>query len=261
MLLRCFVYFYAKATLFGRSSLSNVITGFVPDKALCFLAILLAHCVNVCAIASESVALLDQLESLHSENHIRVEGLDKIQNDLVVKPAGNPAQQIKALLSGYNHIVIQDKRGKIERVVILNKKSVKSQNRIVLPAKREGSHFTVEVALSGDGRLWQDTVMVIDTGADLVVLPESMIEPLGLAGGTFTQATMQTANGETVAKIGRLKELKIGGETVENVETAFVPDRLLGESKLLGMSLLGRFRFDIDDKNQLITLMRKPSDL
>lgn len=260
MLLRCFTFFSANATFFDRLRRSNVITGRVPVKILGFLAVLLVQSANVCQ-AVESLELLDQLESLQNENHIRIEGLDKIQNHLVAKPAGNPAQQIKELLAGYNHVVIRDKRGKIERIVILTQKSATTQSRIVLPAKMEGSHFTVEVALSGDGRLWQNTVMVLDTGADLIVLPESMIEPLGLSGNAFTQATMQTANGSALAKIGRLKEVKFGGETVENVEAAFVPDRLLGQSKLLGMSLLGRFRFDIDDKNQLITLMRKPSDL
>ncbi|HAJ80627.1 MAG TPA: TIGR02281 family clan AA aspartic protease, partial [Fibrobacteres bacterium] len=49
----------------------------------------------------------------------------------------------------------------------------------------------------------------------------------------------------------------IAGETVENVEVAFIPDSLLGKNSLLGMSVLGRYQINIDDKTQLITLFKK----
>jgi clan AA aspartic protease (TIGR02281 family) len=99
--------------------------------------------------------------------------------------------------------------------------------------------------------------MLIDTGADLVVLPESMIAPLGLSESQFTLQKMQTANGLSDAKIGVLQELKIAGETVFNVEVAFVADRLLGDTRLLGMSVLGRYQMAIDDNLQAITLIKK----
>jgi len=38
---------------------------------------------------------------------------------------------------------------------------------------------------------------------------------------------------------------------------AFIADQLLGENKLLGMSVLGRYQLNIDDNNQLITLIKK----
>jgi clan AA aspartic protease (TIGR02281 family) len=115
----------------------------------------------------------------------------------------------------------------------------------------------VSVAISGNGSIWQTLDMIIDTGADLVVLPESMINQLGLADSTFTRQKMQTANGMTEAKIGMLQELRIAGETLENVEAAFIPDSLLGKNRLLGMSVLGRYQINIDDKSQLITLFKK----
>ncbi|MDD1629709.1 MAG: TIGR02281 family clan AA aspartic protease, partial [Methylococcaceae bacterium] len=59
------------------------------------------------------------------------------------------------------------------------------------------------------------------------------------------------------AKIGKLQELRIAGETIENVEVAFIPDSLLGKNSLLGMSVLGRYQINIDDKTQLITLFKK----
>ena len=45
----------------------------------------------------------------------------------------------------------------------------------------------VSVAISGNGSIWQTLDMIIDTGADLVVLPESMIAQLGLADSAFTR--------------------------------------------------------------------------
>ncbi|MBK8815317.1 MAG: aspartyl protease family protein [Methylococcaceae bacterium] len=169
---------------------------------LCFFMAAL-NCFNAFAQNEEtSVDLLSQIESLQTQSGIQIEGIDKIQNDVKAKTYGNSEQQIKQLFAAYNHIAIRNKKGIIERIVILNKKPPKKESRIVLPTKRQGSHFTVEVAVSGDGRLWQDAVMVLDTGADLVVLPESMIESIGLADSRFTQAKMQTANGEADAKIG-----------------------------------------------------------
>jgi aspartyl protease family protein len=227
-------------------------------KFLCACSLMLIVLNALAENTDKSENLLTQIQSLQNQTGIQIEGLDKIQNDIKASSNGNSEQQIKQLFADYNHISIRNKKGKVERIVILNKKQPQKDNRIVLPATRQGSHFTVETAISGDGRIWQNVDMVLDTGADLVVLPESMIAAIGLSGGTFTPAKMQTANGEADAKIGILKELRIAGEIVENVEVAFVEDRLLGESRLLGMSVLGRFQLNIDDKNQLITLIKKP---
>ena len=201
--------------------------------------------------------LFSQIQALQNQNNFQVTGLERIQNIEKVVTSGNLEQQIKQLFAGYNHVVSRNKKGKIDRIVILNKKQKRKDNRIVLPTLPQGNHFTVSVSLSGDGRVWQTLDMVIDTGADLVVLPESMIDQIGLSDSKFTLAKMQTANGVADAQIGQLKEVKIAGETVENVEVAFIADQLLGENKLLGMSVLGRYQVNIDDKAKLVTLIRK----
>ena len=232
--------------------MTTPITKFLRLPVLCFLA------ANAFAQTDDHADdLVGQIQSLQRQSGIRIEGLDKIQDDSQVNISGDTERQIKQLLAAYNHITVRNKKGKIDRIVILNKKQKPKDNRIVLPTKYQGSHFIVNVGISGDGKVWQDVDMVIDTGADLVVLPESMIGQIGLSGVTFIPTKMQTANGVADAKIGLLKELKIAGETVENVEVAFVADRLLGENKLLGMSVLGRYQLNIDDNNQLITLIKK----
>lgn len=209
------------------------------------------------AHAEDTDDLFSQIQALQNQNNIQITGLERIQNTDKVMTSGNLEQQVKQLFAPYNHIVSRNTKGQIERIVIINKKQKRKDNRIVLPTSPQGNHFTVSVALSGDGRIWQTVDMVIDTGADLVVLPESMIDQLGLTDSKFTPGKMQTANGMTHAKIGLLQEVKIAGESVENVEVAFIADQLLGENRLLGMSFLGRYQVNIDDKAKLVTLIKK----
>jgi aspartyl protease family protein len=217
------------------------------------LSVLSAHAQN----SEDTDDLFQQIQSLQSRMNIRITGLERIQNEEKVMTSGSLEQQIEQVLASYNHIISRNAKGQIERIVIINKKQKSEVNRIVLPTSHQGNHFTVSVAISGNGSIWQTLDMIIDTGADLVVLPESMIARLGLTDSSFTRKKMQTANGITEAKIGILQELKIAGETVENVEAAFIPDALLGKNSLLGMSVLGRYQINIDDKTQLITLFKK----
>ncbi len=205
--------------------------------------------------------LLQQVQSLQDRLNIQITGLENIGPDEdKVMATGTLEQQIEQVLASYNLIISRTAKKQIAHIVIIDKKPNPDDHpenqRIVLPTSRKGNHFLVPVAISGNGSLWQTLDMIIDTGADLVVLPESLITQLGLAENSLTQRKMQTANGTTIAKIGTLQELKIAGETVENVAAAFIPDELLGKSGLLGMSFLGRFQLNIDDKTQLFTLIK-----
>jgi aspartyl protease family protein len=207
--------------------------------------------------AEDTDDLFKQIQSLQSRMAIQITGLERIQNEEKVFTRGSLEQQIEQVLASYNHIISRNAKGQIERIVIVNKKQKTEVERIILPTSLQGNHFMISVAISGNGSNWQTVDMIIDTGADLVVLPESMIAQLGLADSTFIRKKMQTANGTTDAKIGKLQELRIAGETVENVEVAFIADQLLGKNCLLGMSVLGRYQINIDDKSQLITLFKK----
>jgi aspartyl protease family protein len=233
------------------SSISNLIS---VSKFLCLLII---SSFALSANAQEGDDLFSQIQALQNQNKIQITGLERIQNTDKVMTSGNLEQQVQQLFAAYNHIVSRNTKGQIERIVIINKKQKRKDDRIVLQTSTHGNHFTVSVALSGDGRIWQTVDMVIDTGADLVVLPESMIDQLGLKNSKFTLGKMQTANGMADAKIGMLQVLKIAGESVENVEVAFIANQLLGENRLLGMSFLGRYQVNIDDKDQLVTLIKK----
>ncbi len=208
---------------------------------------------------AEGDDLFGQIQSLQEQMHIEITGLERIENEAKAPARGSLEQQLIQLLRPFNYMASRNKQGKIEHIAIIGKKQPRENRGIVLPTRFEGKHLIVSVALSGDGRLWQTLDMMIDTGADLVVLPESMIGELGLTDSQFTVQKMQTANGVADARIGMLQALKMAGETVSNVEVAFVADRLLGDTKLLGMSVLGRYQITIDDTYQSITLFRKAS--
>ncbi|MDD5579887.1 MAG: retropepsin-like aspartic protease [Methylobacter sp.] len=233
------------------------LTGFIKPRGLLGLAGLVLAVLSATAqTAEESDDLFKQILSLQSRMKIQITGLENTQNEEKITTSGSLEQQLQQLLTSFNHIISRTATGQIERIVIINKKQ-DEPNHIVLPTRLQGSHIMVSVSLSGNGRVWQTIDMVIDTGADLVVLPDSLIAELGLADYPFIQKTMQTANGQAEAKIGMLQEMKIAGESVENVEVAFIADALLGKNKLLGMSVLGRYRLTIDDGSQSITLFKK----
>jgi aspartyl protease family protein len=224
-------------------------------QRLIFIPFMVLQTLTVRAQAVDD--LFDQIQTLQSQTNIMVIGLEKVQNEAKIKTHGSPEQQMQQLLAPFNHVISRNVKGQIDRIVILNKKQKTEGNRIILPTSNQGNHLLVSVAISGNGSIWQTLDMLIDTGADMVVLPESMIAQLGLGNSAFTQRNIQTANGMVEAKLGLLQALKIAGETVDNVEAAFIPDSLLGDNSLLGMSVLGRYRMTIDDQSQTITLFKK----
>ena len=59
------------------------------------------------------------------------------------------------------------------------------------------------------------------------------------------------------AKIGKLQEIRIAGEALNDVPAAFVNDDLLANKSLLGMSALGRYKLVVDNKAQVVTLFKK----
>jgi len=170
---------------------------------------------------------------------------------------GSLEQQLEKALASYNHVISRDLKGKIEKIVIINRKQKTDNGHIVLPTRTEGGHLLVSLAVSGSGAYWETVEMIIDTGADVIVLPASMIAKLGIDEGTLAPRIMQTANGKADAKIGKLQGVRIEGEILEDVDVAFVDDALLSNKGLLGMSALGRYKLVIDNESRLVTLIKK----
>ena len=100
---------------------------------------------------------------------------------------------------------------------------------------RQG-HFQVEARVEG-----RFVEFVVDTGASLVVLPESSAAMAGIRPQPRDYTAIAvTANGKIRAAPAKIDRIEIGGITVYDVP-AMVPDEALSKN-LLGVSFLSRLR-------------------
>ena len=109
-------------------------------------------------------------------------------------------------------------------------------------------HYRAEAFING-----VKTSILVDTGATDVSISRKFAGQLGIQSIAATRT--QTANGETVAYMTRLKSVKLGGIEANDVATTIVND--LGEDMLLGMSFLNRMDVRL---NKGIMTIRAVSD-
>lgn len=187
--------------------------------------------------------------------------------------------RLRMLLENFDHIIVQTPGGGVERVLILGEKApyvppppetaeaeppsegsgldASTEGDIVLDSQRKGSSHAVTLTLEGSGGRRMQRMLLLDTGADYVVLPTSLIAPLAISAGELRSQPVQTANGTVDAQIGKLTAVWLGGQRITDVDAAFIDDERLGGNALLGMSVLGRFRVTIDDEANQIVLGSK----
>ena len=132
---------------------------------------------------------------------------------------------------------------------------------ILIRTRRSGAHHVVQGALSGPNGEVVAVELLVDTGATVIVLPESLIVPLGFENTDLRPGRAQTARGVVRTKNGRLERVAIGSESSsaerDDVPVAFVHDRYIGGMALLGMSFLGQFQVMIDDRAEEIMLIER----
>lgn len=187
--------------------------------------------------------------------------------------------RLRILLEDFDHIIIQKPGGGVERVIILGEKAAytppqpalaesepgdgedaeegAAEGEIVLETRRQGSSHAVILSIEGVRGKRVQRVLLLDTGADYVVLPASLVPQLGIAPNSLHTQMVQTANGKVEARLGKLEAIWLGKRRVEGVDAAFIDDERLGGKGLLGMSVLGRFKVTIDDENNQVVLAEK----
>ncbi|MBK1722205.1 retropepsin-like aspartic protease family protein [Thiocystis violacea] len=247
------------------------------------LAVLLSWCGVSLAIedlqSSPQVEVSAELERLMSELGFEVKGFEQTDGAIGHAAGDEPVGRLHLLLENFDHVIIQAPAGGIERVIILGEKSDyvpppvvvagtpdqaeegvpggASGQEIVLTTQRKGPSHLVTLGLEGPNKQRVEEAMLIDTGADRIVLPISLLSSLGMGLDSLREQQVQTANGSVDARIGSLAAIWVGEMRIENVEVAFIDDQKLGGTSLLGMSLLGRFRMTIDDEKSQLTLATK----
>jgi aspartyl protease family protein len=214
--------------------------------------------------------LRDQLRDLARLQGFEIRGLDLVTSGPARVAPGDLRIQIKRMLADYNFVVIENGTGDIRKVIILARggddteyqdqsviHTATAPGEHVIPARRRGSHQLVEAVLVGPGQATQSVLLMIDTGASTVVLPQSMIAQLGFAVEELRDGWSQTANGRVRTKVGKLHSVAVGTALSQDVAVVFLEDSRLNGVRLLGMSFLKHFRMTIDDANSRIILVNE----
>jgi len=239
--------------------------GTPPPGFIALLLVLLVGLGGTPGFSAEFRNLSQQLQQLSRENQFTIVGIQKIATAPARQVSGTVKEQIKLLLENYNHILVGDGAGGIERLIIVGAKRPlpdqpetadgdEVEEETVLTTRRDNFHHLVDGILVGVDGAEVKTSLTVDTGASFVVLPESFGKRLGYDMGDLDTREVNTANGSASARIGSLPTLRLGSISIADVEIAFIPDDRLGGSALLGMSALGRFQITLDDEQNQLTL-------
>ncbi|HFD11643.1 MAG TPA: hypothetical protein ENJ32_04135 [Crenotrichaceae bacterium] len=205
----------------------------------------------------QTVDVDTELEALAKQHGLVIRGIDKTsETEAVIANEPLPAT-LKRLLGDFNYMEIRDDDGNLQQINIIGLKGAPPEHSstTVISTEQEGGHHKIKVGLTGTDGVRHDVLLLVDTGADVVVLEEAMIDVLQLDRKTLTRQVVKTANGETEALKGKIPVVQIKSEKVEMVEAAFMDRKKLGGQQLLGMSLLGKFKITLDDLNGEMTLV------
>jgi len=122
---------------------------------------------------------------------------------------------------------------------------------ISVPITKIGEHFVVPVTINNTYTM----ELMIDTGATMSVLKTSFVEDnmedIFLNAGSLT---MSTANGTVEGKQLMIESFVLGQHELKNVAVGAVPLPDFKYDGLLGMNVLNRFEFFIDQEQQLLIL-------
>lgn len=118
-----------------------------------------------------------------------------------------------------------------------------------VPLKQIGKHYVAEL-LIGENRLAQ---MMIDTGASLSVVKSTVMAEVS-GWEQIGVLTINTANGEVQGQRLLMPRMQLGDLALERVEMGVLPLESLKFDGLLGMDILGRFEFFIDQQQSELLL-------
>ena len=235
------------------------------------------------AVAVVKVDVAEELERLAAAYgfDIQPEHLDKTREHQGRAELEELMPRLRELLVSFDHIILQTPDGGVERVIILGETVIftppdasasagdikqpegaegeekEGDGDIVLSTQRKGEQHLVQVSLEGAEGAKVDQQLLVDTGADHLVLPASLLSNLKIPETSLKPTQAQTANGKVDALMGLLDAVSFGEHRITGVTATFIEDDKLGGSALLGMSVLGRYKMTIDDDKNTLTLSKK----
>ena len=140
----------------------------------------------------------------------------------------------------------------VERLedLIAERESFQSSGVQRVPLERVGKQFVVELEFE----YGESARLLIDTGASLSVIKESELSRLALSRLDREAVTMQTANGSLEAEKLTAPSVSLGGRVMTDVDVVTTPLRDFAYDGLLGMSVLGRLKFYIDQEQSALVI-------
>ena len=118
--------------------------------------------------------------------------------------------------------------------------------------KTRGNSLYASVTINGE----HAAEMVVDSGASLLVLPMKMAIKFGVEPTSQDPTIrLQIADGSVIqGKEIVLKSVRVGKFTVKNVRAAVLEAKAIAAEPLLGMSFLGKFKFELNTAESTLTL-------
>lgn len=124
---------------------------------------------------------------------------------------------------------------------------VTASGELVIPRHADG-HFRVAGSINGE-----PVMFMVDTGASVVSISETLAQRAGLTGGETTQ--FHTANGQRTGRMVRADVIRLqGGLQVENlrVGTGLALGRESDDQALLGQNFLQHFDVRMDRERMVL---------
>ena len=126
-----------------------------------------------------------------------------------------------------------------------------------IPLRDDGSGtFMASVSINEN----ESVELVVDSGASSISLPASMAEQLGIyVGADAPDVRVQIADGSIIpGKLVILDSVRVGKFTAENVECVVLGPKAKAAPSLLGMSFLGKFKFELNANEGTLTMIDIP---
>jgi aspartyl protease family protein len=125
-----------------------------------------------------------------------------------------------------------------------NDSSYNIQNgTLIIKPDREG-HYRISGAINDE-----KVMFIVDTGATLVAIPQSLAKRLQLQGRY--PVLLQTASGQVYGSLTRLKKLTFANFKLHDVKAVIIPNND-NTMVLLGMNVLSQFDLSQKDKRLII---------